>query len=413
MSRNSAPRAPSTTRWSNETLSSRTGRTAGCPSTATIRSAIRPTARIAACGALTIASNESTPYMPRFEIVNVPPETSSGRSRPSRAAATSSCRRAAICASSSRSASWMTGTTSAVVGRDGDRDVDRVAGDDRRRRASSSSRADGGAAPRPRASPAGRCGDRAAARSRADVAAPALEAATRRRRGAGRSAAPSASSPSSARPSPARPSRPARGRRRGAARRRRRRSRRPGREPASAARSMPCSAASRRAFGEASVRRGRPLSRHGAPARRSQEPERPPAPTARRARSGAVSPCREHERDRLADGNLVALGRAHRGERPGGGRLELDGDLVRLDLEQRLALGDGSPSAFSQRRTLPGLLRHAERGHDHLGRHQSTCAPSPRADCDDRVGERRVVEMRLRLADRRAGSRPRSRADCR
>ena len=89
MSRNAAPRAPSTTRWSNVRLSCSIGRTAAAPSTGTMRSAMRPTARIPACGALTIASNESTPNIPRFEIVNVPPLTSAGRSSPARAAATS------------------------------------------------------------------------------------------------------------------------------------------------------------------------------------------------------------------------------------------------------------------------------------------------------------------------------------
>ena len=49
--------------------------------------------------------------MPRFEIVKVPPFTSAGRSRPSRAAATSSARRAATASSSSLSTPRTTGTT--------------------------------------------------------------------------------------------------------------------------------------------------------------------------------------------------------------------------------------------------------------------------------------------------------------
>src|SRR5581483_1618074 len=80
VSRNSAPRAPSTTRWSNVTVRVNTGRAASAPFIATGRSTTRPTARIAACGALTIAWKASTPYIPRFEIVNAPPWTSPGRS---------------------------------------------------------------------------------------------------------------------------------------------------------------------------------------------------------------------------------------------------------------------------------------------------------------------------------------------
>ncbi len=62
---------------------------------ATGRSAVRPTARIAACGALTIAWNPSTPYMPRFDSVKAPPWTSAGRSLPVLAASASSRRRSA------------------------------------------------------------------------------------------------------------------------------------------------------------------------------------------------------------------------------------------------------------------------------------------------------------------------------
>ena len=45
--------------------------TAGCFSSA-------PTVRIAACGGLIIAVKWSIPYMPRFETVNVPPDSSGG-----------------------------------------------------------------------------------------------------------------------------------------------------------------------------------------------------------------------------------------------------------------------------------------------------------------------------------------------
>ena len=64
--------------------SSSAGRRARRPPT-TGRSSIAPTARIAACGGLRTATNCSTPYMPRFEIVNVPPSRSSCESLPSRA----------------------------------------------------------------------------------------------------------------------------------------------------------------------------------------------------------------------------------------------------------------------------------------------------------------------------------------
>ena len=54
----------------------------GWPSTGTTRSAIVPTARIAACGELTIALKASTLYMPRLLMVKVAPATSDGRKRP-------------------------------------------------------------------------------------------------------------------------------------------------------------------------------------------------------------------------------------------------------------------------------------------------------------------------------------------
>src|SRR5262249_54231394 len=76
VARNSAPVAPSTARWSHVSVSSMRGRTAGCPSTATTLSSTAPTARIAACGGLSTAMNRSMPYIPRFEIVNVPPSRS-------------------------------------------------------------------------------------------------------------------------------------------------------------------------------------------------------------------------------------------------------------------------------------------------------------------------------------------------
>src|SRR5262249_51279269 len=112
VARNSAPVAPSTARWSHVSVSSMRGRTAGCPSTATTLSSTAPTARIAACGGLSTAMNRSMPYIPRFEIVNVPPSRSPCCSLPARARSTRSARTFAISATLRRSAERMTGTTS-------------------------------------------------------------------------------------------------------------------------------------------------------------------------------------------------------------------------------------------------------------------------------------------------------------
>ena len=60
-SRKAAPRAPSVTRWSTDKVKFMMGRTVGFPSTTTTRSAILPTARIAAWGGVMIALNESIP----------------------------------------------------------------------------------------------------------------------------------------------------------------------------------------------------------------------------------------------------------------------------------------------------------------------------------------------------------------
>ena len=82
----------------------RRGRPA-CPSVA-------PTARIAACGGLSTATNCSIPNMPRFEIVNVPSSRSCAVSLLSRARPTTSPRAPATSASESRSTERTTGTTS-------------------------------------------------------------------------------------------------------------------------------------------------------------------------------------------------------------------------------------------------------------------------------------------------------------
>ena len=66
------PSAPSTARWSTVSVIVIIGRITTAPSRATGVSTVAPTARIAACGGLSTATNCSMPNMPRFEIVNVP-----------------------------------------------------------------------------------------------------------------------------------------------------------------------------------------------------------------------------------------------------------------------------------------------------------------------------------------------------
>src|SRR3954454_22449137 len=75
----SAPSAPSTTRWSQESVPVIMLANATPPSavsTACRRAA--PTARMVACGGLMMAENSRTPYMPRFEIALAPPWYSFG-----------------------------------------------------------------------------------------------------------------------------------------------------------------------------------------------------------------------------------------------------------------------------------------------------------------------------------------------
>src|SRR3954469_25988462 len=109
--RKAAAGAPSTARWSNVQVRVTMGRTAVSPPTATTRSSVAPTATIAACGGVSTAVKLSTAYMPRFEIVKVPPSRSSARSFASRARPTRSARAPAISVSESRSAPRITGTT--------------------------------------------------------------------------------------------------------------------------------------------------------------------------------------------------------------------------------------------------------------------------------------------------------------
>ena len=106
--------APSTRRWSADSVSFITCRISTAPSTATGVGPADETARMAASPGLMIALNSSTPNMPRFETVNVLPVRSSTDAVPSRAAAASAAARSWICSTVSRSASRMTGTTSPV-----------------------------------------------------------------------------------------------------------------------------------------------------------------------------------------------------------------------------------------------------------------------------------------------------------
>ena len=86
------------------------GRTATSPSTTTGRGVISPTARIAACGGLITAVKRLMPNMPRFETLNVPPESSGGLILPSRTLPASPRASREISPSDLRSASKIVGT---------------------------------------------------------------------------------------------------------------------------------------------------------------------------------------------------------------------------------------------------------------------------------------------------------------
>src|SRR5262245_21094132 len=87
---NCAPSAPSTTRWSQDSVTVIWLTNFTPPSAAsTGRRWDAPTARIVACGGLMMAENSRTPYMPRLEIADEPPWYSAGlsffsRARPAR-----------------------------------------------------------------------------------------------------------------------------------------------------------------------------------------------------------------------------------------------------------------------------------------------------------------------------------------
>src|SRR5262249_36943128 len=71
--RNCAPTAPSTARWSQESVQLITVATASAPFLTTGRCSPAPTARMPPCGGLMTAAKSRTPYMPGFAIENVPP----------------------------------------------------------------------------------------------------------------------------------------------------------------------------------------------------------------------------------------------------------------------------------------------------------------------------------------------------
>ena len=112
---NMAPRAPSSTRWSHESVIVIIGLTATPPMTGTRRSFIAPTARIPACGGTMIAVNESTWYIPRLLIVNVAPVMSDGDSLFVRARSVRSRRRDAMSPRLMPSVFGTTPTTTASV----------------------------------------------------------------------------------------------------------------------------------------------------------------------------------------------------------------------------------------------------------------------------------------------------------
>jgi len=95
----------------------------GLPSTGTTRSAMAPTARMAACGGTMIAVKASTSNMPRLLIVKVAPATSAGCSRPARARSARSRLRTAMSATAAAIGSRDHGGDHRVFDGHGQRDV--------------------------------------------------------------------------------------------------------------------------------------------------------------------------------------------------------------------------------------------------------------------------------------------------
>ena len=72
--------APSTARWSLDSVTDITHAASILPARATARSSPAPTARMVACGGLITAAKSLMPYMPRFDTALEPPWYSSGLS---------------------------------------------------------------------------------------------------------------------------------------------------------------------------------------------------------------------------------------------------------------------------------------------------------------------------------------------
>src|SRR3954468_14155652 len=114
--RNCAPSAPYRMRWSQTSVAGIMSRATILPPSSTTAFFLRaPTASSAACGGLITALKRSIPYMPRFETVNVPPDSSGGVILLSRTLVASDWTVREISPSDFLSASNTVGTTSASL----------------------------------------------------------------------------------------------------------------------------------------------------------------------------------------------------------------------------------------------------------------------------------------------------------
>src|SRR5207247_1341710 len=77
----------------------------------------------------------------------------------------------------------------------------------------------------------------------------------------------------------------------------------------------------------------------------------------------------DDQRDRLTHRHHVARARGHVAQDPRRRCLDLDGDLVGLDLDDRLALPHQIPRRLEPVQDLAGLLRQLERRHGAVGGH--------------------------------------------
>ena len=142
----------------------------------------------------------------------------------------------------------------------------------------------------------------------------------------------------------------------------------PGPDPRSVAMSTPCSRARRRAFGEilapaAETGSGAAGAAAAAAAAGAESILRPVC--AARNVGRRLLAWLQEPRDRLADGNDVALFCGDAAKNPVALRFDLDHRLVGLDLEQHLALLDLISLLLLPRDQLARFLRHLERRHHH------------------------------------------------